>query len=160
MNGAGLEVFYDPLDLYVWVVSSGSMFHFELLNMIFYWCDLFFLHCLMYFWKENSCHFCVYVALNYWIHCFTIARLEVTLLLARIKTIPRFFSFIHKTSRSRLSFDELYRCFFTQAFLYKTNGGKLMSQCCFFFLHKNQRAVCISQFTLYLVLECFSFLFL
>lgn len=55
------------------------------------------------FWKENSCHFCVYVALNYWIHCFTIARLT------QIKISFRSFSLDKIKKNPKVGFH--YRCF-------------------------------------------------
>lgn len=83
------------------------------------------------FWKEN-CHFCVYVALNYWIHCFTIARLEVTLLSAKKKK-----SLVRQDNISKggLLFHK-HCCWFSQDKpgpnpAHKTNGVKLMSQCYF-----------------------------
>lgn len=67
---------------------------FSFKNVIFYWCDI--LHCLMYFKKKivilcvRVCMCaCVYVCLccleSLNTTCFTIIRLEATLLLAYIK---------------------------------------------------------------------------
>lgn len=160
MNGAGLEMLYDPLDLYVWVFFLRILFHFELFNVIFYWCDLFFALPRV-FWKENSCHFCVYVALNYWIHCFTIARLELTLLLLTRITIS-FCSFSlekSKNSKSGLS----WLLFFhktksSQKCNRKPSPIKELVWRCLCFLSWKPKSCLHPMVHIVLVTQCFSFL--
>lgn len=159
MNGAGLEMLYDPLDLYVWVFFLRILFHFELFNVIFYWCDLFFALPRV-FWKENSCHFCVYVALNYWIHCFTIARLELTLLLTRIKISFRSFFLEKKVKIPRVGFHDC--CFSQDKSSQKCNRKpsplKELVWRCLCFLSWKPKSCLHPMVHIVLVTQCFSFL--
>lgn len=64
MNGVGLEMLYDPLDLYVWVFFLRILFHFELFNVIYFIGVTFFLHCLVYFEKKTLV---IFVSMLPWI---------------------------------------------------------------------------------------------
>lgn len=104
MNGADLEIcLMIHLICMFEFISSGSMFRFGLLNVIFYWCDLFlFLHCHMYFEKKTLV---IFVSMLPW-------TVEYTALPSlALRSLFCWLDSPDQVPESGLSSDELYRCF-------------------------------------------------